>query len=85
MFLNLLPLIVALLTIVWVAQFGQAARILSVFPAVSKSHFAVGEALSVGLARAGHQVTLISPYDYKSPVDTLEGVQVTGALEIAEG
>lgn len=86
MFAKILPIIVALVaTAVFVPRFGQAARILTVFPAVSKSHFAVGEALSVGLARAGHQVTLISPYDYKSPMDNLESVQMTGTIEIAEG
>lgn len=83
---NLLPLMVTIMVAtVVIPQFGQSARILSVFPAVSKSHFAVGEALSVGLARAGHQVTLISPYNYKSAVNTLEGVQITGAEEIADG
>lgn len=68
-----------------VIQIVEGARILTVFPAVSKSHFAVGEALSVGLAEAGHHVTLLSPFAYESDLPTLEAVQLTGAIETAEG
>lgn len=58
---------------------------MAVFPAVSKSHFAVGEALTVGLAKAGHQLTLVSPYEYKTNLPNLEAVQLTGAIEKMEG
>lgn len=68
-----------------VIQHVDGARILTVFPSVGKSHFAVGEALSVGLAKAGHHVTLISPFAYKSDLANLEAVQLTGAIEAAEG
>lgn len=78
-------LLLALATLLATPYLTEAARILSVFPAVSKSHFAVGEALTLGLARAGHEVTLISPYDYKSPVATLDVVQLTGVEELAAG
>lgn len=78
-------LLLALASMIIAPQSIQAARILSVFPAVSKSHFAVGEALTLGLARAGHEVTLVSPYDYKSPVATLDVVQLTGVEELAAG
>lgn len=63
----------------------KAARILSVFPIVCKSHFAIGESLSLALAKAGHEVTLVSPFDHKSPVDTMETVQLTGFIELQEG
>ncbi|XP_037040608.1 UDP-glycosyltransferase UGT5-like isoform X1 [Bradysia coprophila] len=59
-------------------------NILVVSPAVSKSHFSVGETISIGLADAGHNVTLISPYDYKPKHRNIEPVQVTGVLEKAE-
>ncbi|KAG4076739.1 hypothetical protein HA402_002026 [Bradysia odoriphaga] len=58
--------------------------ILVLAPAVSKSHFNVGEAISVGLAEAGHNVTLISPYDYKPKYRNIEPVQTTGAIETAD-
>lgn len=60
-------------------------NILVVAPAVSKSHFNVGEAISIGLSDVGHNVTLISPYDYKPKNSNLEHVQTTGLLEKAEG
>lgn len=68
-----------------VATGGQAARILTVFPAVSKSHFAVGEALTVGLAEAGHDITMISPFAYESKLPNLEVVQLDGAIELFNG
>ncbi len=60
-------------------------NILVVSPAVSKSHFNVGEAIAIGLSDAGHNVTLISPFNYKPKNENLEHVQITGALEKAEG
>lgn len=60
-------------------------NILVLAPAVSKSHFNVGEAITIGLAEAGHNVTLISPYDYKPKYGNIEPVQTTGAIETAEG
>lgn len=86
MLLNVL-LSVVLVAAVCIAGGGgvRAARILTVFPAVSRSHFAVGEALSVGLAKAGHQVTLIGPYDYQSELPNLQVVQLDGIIEVANG
>lgn len=63
----------------------NCAKILLVFPAVSKSHFLVGEALTLGLAEAGHNVTILSAYDYKPKLPNVEAVQLTGVLEMAEG
>lgn len=85
-FPRLLPMIMSVLIFIYPPQGGtEAARILSVFPVVCKSHFVAGEALSVGLAEAGHQVTLVSPFDHKSPVDRLETVQLVRLLEIFDG
>lgn len=60
-------------------------NILVVSPAVSKSHFSVGEAITIGLSDTGHNVTLISPYDYKPKNPNIEHVHLTGLLEKAEG
>ncbi len=60
-------------------------NILVASPAVSKSHFNVGEAIAIGLSNAGHNVTLISPFDYKPKNRNIEHVQTTGAVEKAEG
>lgn len=64
---------------------AECEKILLVFPAVSKSHFKVGEALMLGLADAGHKVTMLCAYDYKTSNPNVDVVQLTGALEIAEG
>lgn len=75
--------------VVWLMCFiivsVSASNILLVFPAVSTSHFKVGEALTLGLAKAGHNVTLLSPYDYKTHLKNVEVVQLTGAIEVAAG
>lgn len=80
--------IVLVLVIIFGSVFQSgidAAQILAVFPIVCKSHFFIGESLSMGLARAGHQVTLVSPFSYKSPVINLEVVKLTGFIETLEG
>lgn len=66
-------------------RLAAGARILIVFPVVTKSHFAVGEALADGLAKVGHQVTLVGPYVHKSNMTNMESVQLTGAVEAQEG
>ncbi|CAH0555381.1 unnamed protein product [Brassicogethes aeneus] len=42
--------------------FGQSAKVLLVFPVPSSSHHILGTSLAKGLANAGHDVTLVSPY-----------------------
>ncbi|CAH0556951.1 unnamed protein product [Brassicogethes aeneus] len=41
---------------------GQSAKVLLVFPVPSSSHHILGTSLAKGLANAGHDVTLVSPY-----------------------
>ncbi|KAG5883245.1 hypothetical protein JTB14_000034 [Gonioctena quinquepunctata] len=50
----------------WV-EFNDGARILGVFPIPARSHYIVDSALMRGLAEAGHDVTLISPFSEKVP------------------
>lgn len=57
-------------------------KILGIFPSMSKSHFVVGNALMRGLAKAGHNVTVISPYSQRAETlsqnyrnITVEGIQ----------
>nr|QIK00369.1 UDP-glycosyltransferase [Xylotrechus quadripes] len=45
----------------------DAARILGVFPMPAPSHYFLGSALMKGLAEAGHDVTMISPFPVKDP------------------
>lgn len=64
----------------------STSNILVVSPVASTSHFKIGEAITVGLANAGHSVTVVSAYDYKPKnVSKIESIQVSGAIERAEG
>ncbi|KAG5883246.1 hypothetical protein JTB14_000035 [Gonioctena quinquepunctata] len=49
------------------SRINDGARILGVFPMPAPSHFIVESALMRGLAEAGHDVTLISPFREKNP------------------
>ncbi|KAJ8930348.1 hypothetical protein NQ314_016857 [Rhamnusium bicolor] len=46
---------------------GDSARILAVFPTPAPSHYILGNALLRGLAEAGHDVTMISPFSESNP------------------
>ncbi|KAJ6649189.1 hypothetical protein Bhyg_04423 [Pseudolycoriella hygida] len=64
----------------------SSSNILVVTPLASTSHFKVGEAITVGLANAGHNVTILSAYDYKPKnASNIESIQIIGAIEKSEG
>lgn len=56
-------------------------KILGVFPTTSRSHYYFGRALMQGLAAAGHEVTIVSPYKEKAPLKNYREVQVTDILK----
>lgn len=58
-------------------------RILGVFPAPSKSHYYVGQALMQGLAEKGHEVTIISPFKEKSPIKNYNEVFLENSWEMS--
>jgi len=51
----------------------------------SKSHHTVGFALAKGLAAAGHEVTLISPFPQKKPVKNLIDVDTPNIITVMGG
>lgn len=51
-------------------------RILGVLPTNSKSHYKVGDSLMRGLAEAGHNVTVVSPYVPDKPIKNYRAIQV---------
>uniref|UniRef100_A0A6P7GPB2 UDP-glucuronosyltransferase 2B18-like n=1 Tax=Diabrotica virgifera virgifera TaxID=50390 RepID=A0A6P7GPB2_DIAVI len=55
--------------------------ILIVCPMTSRSRFILGNALGRGLVEAGHQVTLVSPYEDKNPLKGYKDVVLTGLAE----
>ncbi|KAJ8980274.1 hypothetical protein NQ317_005132 [Molorchus minor] len=46
---------------------AKCSRILGVFPFAGRSHYILGNSLMRGLAEAGHDVTVISPFEDKNP------------------
>lgn len=64
--------------------FISSSNILVISPALSFSHFKIGEAIATGLANVGHNVTFISPYDYKPKSDNIEPVEIAGIAEQAK-
>ncbi|XP_049545914.1 UDP-glycosyltransferase UGT5-like [Anopheles darlingi] len=55
----------------------KSAKILSIFPTTSKSHWILGSALMKELAHDGHEVTVISPFPLKNAPKTYRHVEIT--------
>lgn len=45
----------------------ETSKILGVFPLATGSHYNLYSQLMKGLAEAGHEVTMVSPYRFKEP------------------
>lgn len=58
---------------------------LMVLPTAAKSHFHVGQALAKGLVAAGHEVTLISAFPQKKPIERLVDVDVSSLAAAMAG
>lgn len=59
----------SLFVLLFFASFANCYKILCVFPLPSRSHYYVGHALMKGLAEDGHQVTIVSPFQQKKPIE----------------
>lgn len=58
----------------------QSARILGVFQFSGRSHFIMFEALLKELAARGHQVTVVSHYPQKPPLENYTDISVAGSV-----
>lgn len=72
------------LLLCFVHQNVCAYKILAFFPAPSKSHYYIGSSLMKGLAKEGHQVTVISPYKEKQPIANFTEVHLDNFLELSQ-
>ncbi|KAF2905635.1 hypothetical protein ILUMI_00537 [Ignelater luminosus] len=59
----------------------NSAKILGVFHIPAYSHYQLGDKLLKELAARGHEVTVITPYEEKTPVKNFKQVLLTGAIE----
>lgn len=50
-----------------ILHYNDGAKILGVFPFPAPSHYMLGSTLMKGLAEAGHDVTMVSPFVEKNP------------------
>lgn len=57
------------LAVISLANVTQTARILGIFHMPSYSHFVLGETLFKELAKRGHDVTMISSFPQKNPLE----------------
>ncbi|KAJ8918829.1 hypothetical protein NQ315_011115 [Exocentrus adspersus] len=66
---------------------AQCSKILIVFPMTVPSHYILGNALARGLAEAGHDVTMVSPFEEKKPPKNgkYRDVVLTGFAEARNG
>lgn len=58
---------------------------LVVSPSAARSHYQVGFSLVKGLANSGHNITLISAFKQKNPVDNIKDVTALGIHKAMEG
>lgn len=58
-----------------------AYNILAILPVASKSHYYIGHNLMKGLAKDGNQVTVISPFKEKKPIENYTEVFLENSWE----
>lgn len=65
-----------------IISMADASRILVVFSIPTKSHIKMCEGISIALAEAGHEVTMVTPLEYHNPkLPNLVPVVLTGMSE----
>lgn len=63
---------------------ADSAKILVVYPMAGRSHYILGNSLAKGLAEAGHDITMLSPFTEKNPPKkgSWREIELTGFLDI---
>lgn len=56
-------------------------KILTVFPVYARSHYNVAKSLSKGLAYAGHEVTIVSPFKEQNPPENYIQIHISKMAE----
>lgn len=77
-------MVLTLMVILSVTPPNLSYRILGIFPTFSKSHYITGGALMRGLAAAGHEVSVISPFPQDIPIPNYRDIKVLGIVEASE-
>ncbi|XP_052873582.1 UDP-glycosyltransferase UGT5-like [Anopheles cruzii] len=75
----------ALLLLTVTQQFlVNAAKILAVYPSISKTNYIFGQVLFETLAAHGHNVTIVSPFEVQYPQQNIRQVRITGLFSHVE-
>lgn len=61
---------------------ADSLKILGVFPEPTKSHYAIGEATMKALNEAGHEVTMISAFETKKPIQNYRQIKIKNVVEM---
>lgn len=76
--MKLIDLIVFIIFFIAIqSNFILSYRILTVFPVYARSHYNVAKSLSKGLAAAGHEVTIVSPFKEQNTLKNYRQVHIS--------
>lgn len=56
-------------------------KILALFTPPSPSHYIIGKGLMKGLIADGHEVTMVSPFKEKKPIENFTEIYLEGIIE----
>lgn len=62
----------------------DAAKVLGILPFGGKSHFAIGHAIVMNLHKVGHDITVISPFPQKKPLERYRDISVKSIFDELE-
>uniref|UniRef100_A0A182MNV7 Uncharacterized protein n=1 Tax=Anopheles culicifacies TaxID=139723 RepID=A0A182MNV7_9DIPT len=63
---------------------SSAAKILAVFPSISKTNYIFGQVLFEALAAKGHDLTVVSPFEIQYAYENIRQVRITGLFSHIE-
>lgn len=63
----------------------SAAKILSIFHTASKSHQILAQKLMLELNKAGHEITIVTPFPIKNPPKNVRNIPLTGVEKSFDG
>lgn len=59
----------------------ESLKVVSILPFGSNSHFVIGQSITKSLLKAGHEVTVLSPYPLKKPLANYHDIDLSPLLE----
>lgn len=61
---------------------ADGLKVLGILPFGSTSHFTIGSSILKTLAKADHEVTVISPYPLKKPLKNYRDIDASSVLDL---